>query len=88
MNRKRAKELLPAFQAFADGKEIQSRYASEARWVSIDDPNWNDNGKYRIKPKPREWEVLLDDQGWTMTVRQPGEGDRHWIKVREVLSSE
>jgi len=49
--------------------------------------NWCEY-EYRIKTEPREWEVLLDD-GFEpiemMTVRQPGEGERGWIRVREVL---
>jgi len=32
----------------------------------------------------REWDVLLDEGGWTMTVRQSGEGERDWIRVREI----
>jgi len=34
---------------------------------------------------PREWEVLPDDKGWTLSIRQQDEGERGWIKVREVL---
>ncbi len=38
-----------------------------------------------LAPDQREWEVMLDEDGWSMSIRQPGEGDRGWIKVREVL---
>ena len=64
MDRKRAKELLPIIQAYAEGKDIQYR---------ITDGDWNDDPdfdpfaqgfaclKYRIKPEPREFLLYLKD---------------------------
>ena len=40
-------------------------------------------------PDQREWEVLPSfDGGLSLTIRQPGEGDRGWIKVREICALE
>ncbi|KKK72759.1 hypothetical protein LCGC14_2900660, partial [marine sediment metagenome] len=37
-------------------------------------------------PTLREWEVLPPfDGGLSLTIRQPGEGERGWIKVREIV---
>ena len=44
-----------------------------------------DDYEYRIKPKPREWDVLFDTSHEAMFIRQEGEGERCWIKVREVI---
>jgi len=89
MNRERAKELLPIIEAFANGEDIQFR------WKGIDWDDCNDfmalgmskvnEIEFRIKPSPREWDVLVDEHGWILTIRQDGEGERDWIKVREVL---
>ena len=66
MNRDRAKELLPIFEAFANGEEIQ--------WRDDDfSAGWQDEGfdildlgsddidiEYRIKPKPRVFWACWD----------------------------
>lgn len=52
MNRKEAKELLPIIQAFADGKDVETKTGSG--WMSIE--NMSFAGKpdgYRIKPEPK-----------------------------------
>ena len=59
MDRKRAAELLPVIQAFADGKDIQSRHKGSA-WRPVVDNVFKDDVEYRIKPEPREWYVALD----------------------------
>ena len=82
MNRERAKELLPIIIAFANGEDIE--FLSCGEWLSVTGPEWN-KVEYRIKPKPREWEVLVDELKYILTVRQDGEGERNWIKVREVI---
>jgi len=97
MDRNRAKELVPILQAFADGEDIQFRPYQYNPDIE-DVPDWSDlpeqeelmitfpadDYEYRIKPKPREWEVLPDTDGCSLSIRQSGEGDRGWIKVREV----
>lgn len=57
MTKERAKELLPIITAFAEGKEIEGQYGDEKYWISAQQPLWNENVKYRIKPTPtyRPW---------------------------------
>jgi hypothetical protein len=55
MNRKRVKELLPVFQAYADGKEIE--FLDRGRWIGFKENNppiWMDGVIYRIKPEPKK----------------------------------
>lgn len=52
MNRERAKELLPIIQAYAEGKEIQTRKHEGYDWCRADCPDFYDNIQYRIKPEP------------------------------------
>ena len=53
MNRKEAKELLPIIQAFAEGKEIESRCikGDKSLWYDDEDPSFDNDLEYRIKPK-------------------------------------
>jgi len=53
MDRKRAAELLPVIQAFADGKTIQYFNTCMCKWLATDD--CTRHSEYRIKPEPREW---------------------------------
>jgi len=55
------------------------------RWECDCGDTWNDNDPVHAGREPREWDVLLDEHEWTMCVRQDGEGERDWIRVREVL---
>ena len=84
MNREETRKAIEVMQAYVDGEEIE--YRADERWYSTSSPvfNWEDSD-YRIKHKPREWDVLEDDDGFALIVRQEGEGERGWIKVREVL---
>ena len=63
MDRKRAKELLPIIQAFADGKDVEFSNRDgdwESFVVGEDSFNLSFDNKWRIKPEPREWYVALD----------------------------
>ena len=53
MNRKEAKELLPIIQAFAEGKEIESRCikGDKSLWYDDEDPSFDNDLEYRIKPE-------------------------------------
>lgn len=65
MTREHWKELLPIIQAFADGEEIQIRVGEE--WLKLTNaPLFNDKpSEYRIKPKPREiWVCIEDGTAW------------------------
>ena len=52
MNRERAKELLPIIQAFAEGKDIQNKYSNDRGWRAVEQPSFDDEILYRIKPEP------------------------------------
>ena len=71
MNRDRALELFPIFEAYANGEEIQWWCADSREWLPEDDFGDNDvdDFKYRIKSKPREFWVCWDGDDW-------GEDDR------------
>ena len=80
MNRERTKELLPIYKHFADGGEIQSRYVN-SNWFDDDNPTWESHYEYRIKPKPQEGYVRLEDI-------HDNDGDLDMagcIKMREVI---
>ena len=55
MNRKKAKELMPIIQAFAEGKTIQyyDSLIDIADWEDCENPDFeNLTYKFRIKPEP------------------------------------
>ena len=87
MNRERAKELLPIIVAFVNGEEIECHLEDDLGWLPDEDPSWSNLSKYRIKPKPREFNIcpsggfiqcIYGESQWT------GD-DAEWIKVREIL---
>lgn len=52
MNRKEAKILMPVIQAFADGKDVETKTSSG--WISIENMSFAGNpDSYRIKPEPK-----------------------------------
>lgn len=55
MNRKEAAELIPIIQAFAEGKEIESRCikGDTSLWYDDEDPSFDDEFEYRIKPEQK-----------------------------------
>lgn len=62
MSRETIKKNLPFIQAFAEGKDVQYRYAAPGRfgreWLSINDGSGifaDPNFEFRIKPEPREF---------------------------------
>lgn len=73
MNRERVKELLPVFEAFANGEDIQFR-PYQYNPNTEPPPDWSDlptdqrvtmtfpceDYEYRIKPSPREWWINPD----------------------------
>ena len=77
MNRKEAKELMPIIQAFAEGKAIESRCikGDASLWYDDEDPSFDNDFEYRIKPEPKFrpfknaeecWQEMLKHQpfGW------------------------
>ena len=81
MDREQAKELQDAFNAFANGFEIEFQSAY-GRWLPATEPTWNPDIKYRKKPKAREWWLDPTD-GEVLQQDNPPNSD--FIKVREIL---
>ena len=54
MTREEAKQLLPIIQAFAEGKAIESRCikGDKSLWYDDEDPSFDNDLEYRIKPEP------------------------------------
>ena len=55
MDRKQVKEILPILVAFAEGKAIESRCVKgdKSLWYDDEDPSFDDDFEYRIKPEPK-----------------------------------
>ena len=55
MTREEAKELMPIIQAFAEGKEIESRCikGDKSLWYDDEDPSFDNDLEYRIKSEPK-----------------------------------
>ena len=55
MNRNQAKDMLPIIQAYAEGKAIESRCikGDKSLWYDDEDPSFDDDFEYRIKPEPK-----------------------------------
>ena len=77
MTREQVKEMLPVLQSFADGKTIERRCikGDKSLWYDDEDPNFDNDFEYRIKPEPRYrpfrdakecWEEMQKHQpfGW------------------------
>lgn len=68
MTRHQATELVPVIVAFAQGKEVQ-RWCVEhdpaakrqGAWVTDPDPSFDLREKWRVKPPPREWLVVVEN---------------------------
>ena len=55
MTREEIKKMLPILQAFVDGKTIESRCikGDKSLWYDDEDPSFDNDFEYRIKPEPR-----------------------------------
>ena len=54
MTREQVKEMLTVLQAFAEGKTIESRCikGDKSLWYDDEDPSFDNDFEYRIKPEP------------------------------------
>lgn len=76
MDRNRAKQLLPIIQAYAEGKTIQSRLLTSP-WYDEEDPYFDDNIEYRIKPEKKYRPFNDAEECWAeMQKHQP----LGWVK--------
>lgn len=74
MNRNQAKALLPFIQEYAEGKTIQSRYVKgdTSLWYDDEDPSFDDDLEYRIKPEPKFRHFANAEECWNeMQKHQP-----------------
>jgi hypothetical protein len=93
MTRERAKMLLPIIQAYAEGKVVEYRITPSSPWrfdYHETQLSFCDKYDYRIKPEPREWTLVFDENGmfrfYTESTLDYGTvRGMKAIKVREVL---
>lgn len=96
MNRKEAAELLPIIQAYAEGKAIESRCikGDTSLWYDDEDPSFDDDFEYRIKPEQKFrpfknakecWQEMLKHHpfGWVVGRR---DGVMYLIRSLEYVS--
>lgn len=96
MNRNQAKALLPIIQAYAEGNAIESRCikGDKSLWYDDEDPSFDNDFEYRIKPEPKYrpfenakecWAEMLKHQpfGWVVCRR---DGVMYLIRCLEYVS--
>ena len=74
MTREEAKKLFPIIQAFAEGKAIESRYikGDKSLWYDDEDPSFDNDLEYRIKPEQKYRPFANAEECWTeMLKHQP-----------------
>ena len=82
MNRNQAKALLPIIQEYAEGKTIQSRCVKgdTSLWYDDEDPSFDDDFEYRIKPEPKYRPFNDAEECWQEMQKHQPIG---WIKSKE-----
>ena len=83
MNRKEAKELMPIIQAFAEGKAIESRCikGDKSLWYDDEDPSFDDDIEYRLKPEPTYRPFKDAEECWLEMQKHQPFG---WVKWNDV----
>ena len=74
MTREEAKVLLPIIQAYAEGKAIESRCikGDKSLWYDDEDPSFDNDFEYRIKPESRYRSFKDAEECWNeMQKHQP-----------------
>ena len=72
------KERIAVMQAYVDGKQIQGM-CSDGKWVSVPEPSWSINGKFRIKPEPKYRPFKDVDECWQEMLKHQPFG---WVKEK------
>ena len=96
MNRKEAAELLPIIQAYAEGKAIESRCikGDTSLWYDDEDPIFDNDLEYRIKPEPKYRPFADAEECWKeMQKHQPfgwvkDKKDGHYALITSFLTNE
>ena len=74
MTREEIKKMLPILQAFVDGKTIESRCikGDKSLWYDDEDPSFDNDFEYRIKPEPKYRPFKNAEECWQeMQKHQP-----------------
>ena len=84
MNRNQAKELLPIIKAFSKGKAIESRCikGDKSLWYDDEDPSFDDDLEYRIKPEPTFRPFKDAEECWHEMQKHQPFGWVEWNDVR------
>ena len=82
MTREEAKVLLPIIQAFAEGKAIESRCikGDKSLWYDDEDPSFDNDLEYRIKPEPKYRPFKDAEECWQEMQKHQPIG---WVKSEE-----
>ena len=82
MTREEIKKMLPILQAFVDGKTIESRCikGDKSLWYDDEDPSFDNDFEYRIKPEPRYRSFKDAEECWNEMQKHQPFG---WIKDRD-----
>lgn len=83
MTREEAKVLLPIIQAYAEGKAIESRCikGDTSLWYDDEDPSFDDEFEYRIKPEPKCRPFKDAEECWQEMLKHQPFG---WVKWNDV----
>ena len=77
MTKEQAKEILPIFKAFAEGKTIQ--ILNEGEWCDLYDTDFKSPiNKYRIKPEPKYRPFNDQEECWNEMHKH---SDFGWVKA-------
>ena len=75
MTKEQAKEMLPIFKAFAEGKTIQ--ILNKGEWYDLYDTDFKSSiDKYRIKPEPKYRPFETKEECWNEMHKHPDFG---WV---------
>ena len=82
MTREEVKEMLPVLQAFAEGKTIESRCikGDKSLWYDDEDPSFDDDLEYRIKPEPTYRQFKDVEECWMEMQKHQPFG---WLKSKK-----
>lgn len=82
MTREEAKKMLPILVAFAEGKAIESRCVKgdKSLWYDDEDPSFDDDFEYRIKPEPNYRPFKDAEECWAEMLKHESFG---WVKDKE-----
>ena len=79
MTREEIKKMLPILLAFAEGKAIESRCVKgdKSLWYDDEDPSFDDDFEYRIKPEPNYRPFKDAEECWAEMLKHESFG---WVK--------